>query len=238
MKRAVTPPAGGGQASLYSARQASNYAASSSGRQQANVWQAYLTNLKHRPITTKAITAWAATTLGDLLAQVCVGATAFDWLRTVRLGAFALFIGGPLGHFWHRYLDRAIMPHKAGSFRAVLTKLALDQLALTPIVTAVFLSYLKVSEGRADLVVPYLQDKLVSTLRANYLLWPIVNLFAFRFVPGDLRILFCNVIGVLWGAYVSVLCYSGGKSPVVVAEPTDVITSGAQSHNMMQAQPA
>ena len=41
-----------------------------------------------------------------------------------------------------------------------------------------------------------MQDKLVSTLRANYLLWPIVNLFAFRFVPGDLRILFCNVIGV------------------------------------------
>ena len=110
MKRAVTPPAAAGQASLYSTRQASNYAASSRGQQAnmfvTNMWQGYLTHLKHNPITTKAITAWAATTLGDLLAQLCVGATAFDWLRTVRLGAFALFIAGPLGHYWHRYLDR------------------------------------------------------------------------------------------------------------------------------------
>ena len=39
----------------------------------------------------------------------------------------------------------------------VLSKLAADQLLLTPIFTAIFLSYIKISEGRIDLVMPYLQ---------------------------------------------------------------------------------
>ena len=41
-----------------------------------------------------------------------------------------------------------------------------------------------------------MQDKLFKTLKANYALWPVANLIAFRFVPGDLRILYCNAIGV------------------------------------------
>ena len=50
-----------------------------------------------------------------------------------------------------------MMPQKSGSMRAVLSKLAADQLLLTPIFTAMFLSYIKISEGRIDLVMPYLQ---------------------------------------------------------------------------------
>ena len=63
------------------------------------------------------------------------------------------------------------MPHKSGSMRAVLSKLAADQLLLTPLFTAIFLSYLKISEGRIDLVMPYLQ----VSCRRSAALWPLLG---------------------------------------------------------------
>lgn len=69
------------------------------------VLQGYLAHLSKHPLTTKAVTAWFGACLGDLLAQACAGGP-FDLARNVRLGLFALCAGGPVGHYWHRFLDR------------------------------------------------------------------------------------------------------------------------------------
>ena len=69
------------------------------------VLQGYLAHLSKNPLTTKAVTAWFGACLGDLLAQACAGGP-FDLARNVRLGLFALCAGGPMGHYWHRFLDR------------------------------------------------------------------------------------------------------------------------------------
>ena len=41
-----------------------------------------------------------------------------------------------------------------------------------------------------------LQDKLVRTVVANYILWPAAHLVNFRFVPSEQRILFNNCVSV------------------------------------------
>ena len=40
------------------------------------------------------------------------------------------------------------------------------------------------------------QEKLWPTLQANWALWPLANWIAFRFLSGDMRILYANIIGV------------------------------------------
>jgi hypothetical protein len=40
------------------------------------------------------------------------------------------------------------------------------------------------------------QEKLWPTLRANWALWPLANWIAFRYLSGDMRILYANIIGV------------------------------------------
>ena len=40
------------------------------------------------------------------------------------------------------------------------------------------------------------QEKLWPTLRANWALWPLANWIAFRYLGGDMRILYANIIGV------------------------------------------
>lgn len=41
-----------------------------------------------------------------------------------------------------------------------------------------------------------MQAKLLSTLLANWTLWPLAHYFNFRYVPVEQRILFNNVVSV------------------------------------------
>ena len=40
------------------------------------------------------------------------------------------------------------------------------------------------------------QDKLVKTIVANYILWPVAHFINFRFVPSEQRIAYNNVVSV------------------------------------------
>ena len=90
------------------------------------VLQGYLAHLSRNPLTTKAVTAWFGACLGDLLAQACAGGP-FDLARNVRLGLFALCAGGPMGHYWHRFLEVgssgcpgcAFLPHRLATCQLI-----------------------------------------------------------------------------------------------------------------------
>ncbi|KAK9811885.1 hypothetical protein WJX72_011789 [[Myrmecia] bisecta] len=182
-----------------------------------NIWSAYNRRLATHPVPTKSLTCLVGSFLGDVLAQVLSGST-FDPSRTLKMSVFAFAWGGPSGHYWNLFLDRVIMPHRPHSMAAVVAKMAVDQLLFCPLGTCIFFSYLKLVEGRPDLIVSFIQEKLVKTLLANYALWPAAVLIGFRFVPTDLRILYGNCIGVVWGAYVSFLAHqpiSGEAYPPV-----------------------
>lgn len=144
----------------------------------------------------------------------------------LRLGTYGLLIDGPIGHAWYKFLDRVVYPDKPQSTAAVLIKTAADQLVWAPIMTIVFFALLKTLEGHPELIaatiqvsfglsngfadelcagcallVPdrasiHLQDKLVKTVVANYVLWPAAHFINFRFVPNQHRILYNNCVSV------------------------------------------
>ncbi len=41
-----------------------------------------------------------------------------------------------------------------------------------------------------------MQDKLWPTMKANWVVWPLANFIAFRFLHQDVRILYANIVGV------------------------------------------
>jgi hypothetical protein len=45
---------------------------------------------------------------------------------------------------------------------------------------------------------------------ANYKIWPIVNLVNFKLIPANLRVLFGNMVGILWTALLITL--TSGKA--------------------------
>ena len=59
-------------------------------------WRFYNNALEHHPVATKSATSFVGFLLGDVLAQIIVGAD-FDVARTLRLVLFGMFMDGPVG---------------------------------------------------------------------------------------------------------------------------------------------
>ncbi|KAK9806843.1 hypothetical protein WJX72_004676 [[Myrmecia] bisecta] len=127
--------------------------------------------------------------------------------RTLRLGCYGVTLDGPLGHFWYKLLDRYVYPNDQKCTAAVLIKTAADQLVWAPVMTCVFFAVLKSLEGHPELIMDTIQDKLLKTLIANYVLWPLAHFINFRFVPSEHRILYNNAVAVVWNAYLSTLSH-------------------------------
>lgn len=53
---------------------------------------------------------------------------------------------------------------------------------------------------------PLLQDKLLRTLMANYLIWPAVHCINFKLVPPQYRVLYNNAVAIVWNAWISWYC--------------------------------
>ena len=84
--------------------------------------------------------------LGDGLAQLASGEP-FDVARNMRMASYGLLIGGPSGHMWHKFLDATVLPHAPKSTRAVLSKLAADQLAFAPLANVALFAFIECSKG-------------------------------------------------------------------------------------------
>jgi Mpv17 / PMP22 family len=104
------------------------------------------------------------------------------------------------------------------TFSSVATRVALDQLAFTPIILSTFISSLWTLEHVMDntnedddnktpppsLDIPgRLYDTLPSLWMTNIAVWTPVQLFNFGFVAQRYQVLFANMISLAWNAYIS-----------------------------------
>eukprot|EP00775_Hariotina_reticulata_P011773 gene11773-11918_t len=89
-----------------------------------------------------AVTCGATSATGDLLAQFLSGQTAksegkradkFDPVRTLRMFGFGFVFYGPYQYYWYNLLDHLMPIKNTPNF---LSKVALNQLALAPVVLA------------------------------------------------------------------------------------------------------
>lgn len=158
-------------------------------------WAAYLTLLTDNPILVKSCTSLFGFMIGDICAQLILGAN-YDVLRTLRLTAFGVLMDGPIGHCWYLFLDKTVLPDTPTVPKAIIMKTALDQLIWAPFFSCVFFAFNQLAQGHPDLIIPTIRDTLVPTLTANYALWPLAHLINFKFIPSEQRILYINVIQV------------------------------------------
>ncbi|KKY19994.1 putative integral membrane mpv17 pmp22 [Phaeomoniella chlamydospora] len=67
-----------------------------------------------------------------------------------------------------------------------------------------FFTFMTVAEGGGKRAIwRKFQDVYVPALKANYLLWPAVQILNFRVVPIQFQIPFVSTIGIAWTAYLS-----------------------------------
>lgn len=154
-----------------------------------------------------------------------------DRCRTSRFAIWGGLFGSPAGHLWYGLLDRTVLPGNPRSprrvvarsschgslprlpspCRAIAAKIALDQLAYTPVIMAAFFCGQKVLEGEPEAIEETLRDKLWPTLLAGWSIWPFAHVLNFALVPTRQRILFINVVSVAWVAVLSQIASTPGR---------------------------
>ncbi|KAF9563768.1 hypothetical protein EC968_004711 [Mortierella alpina] len=148
-----------------------------------------------------------------------------------RMGRFMLynFSVAPVIHTWYSFLDRnfplknasasalnpALRPRLLQTMAPAIKRMVADQTLFAPIGLALLFSGLTVLEGGG---IQQIQEKLnnaswqyhqqttyLSTLKANYAVWPLVQLVNFGVMPLQLRLPFVSVVGIAWNAYLSMV---------------------------------
>lgn len=127
----------------------------------------------------------------------------FDFERLTRFMAYG-FIMAPIQHKWFGFLSRIFPLTRTSGTVAAAKRTAFDQLIFAPVGLGAFFTFMTVAEGGGrKQIQKKFQDIYIPSLKANYLVWPAVQLINFRLMPRQFQIPFVSTIGIAWTAYLS-----------------------------------
>ncbi|KAI8342270.1 hypothetical protein BC941DRAFT_367852 [Chlamydoabsidia padenii] len=183
--------------------------------------------LTKHPILIQSISTGCLFGAGDLIAQQGVeqrGMDHHDFIRTGRMIVFGGIVAGPTLSTWYRFLEHNV---KATTpFKALVKKVAIDQILFAPVFIGVFFSTQGLFEGKSvDQIKKKLDRGYQTAVINNYKLWPAVQLFNFYMVPLNHRLMVTNVVALGWNSYLSWINHqssSSGKNtpPSVISLPS------------------
>lgn len=131
----------------------------------------------------------------------------YDVMRTVRMAAYGMFVGGPALCWWYLRLHK-LVPQVEGRGRAmakfIATKVALDQFVFCPPEMAFFFVSTSFMEGGswADAWARLRQDFLHTFIMDIYV-WVPLQIINFLWVPHIFQGVFVHVGNLGWNAYLS-----------------------------------
>jgi len=141
--------------------------------------------------------------LTPTLSPLSSGPPPFDFERLTRFMSYG-FIMAPLQFKWFALLTKWFPIITGQGTTQALKRVAMDQLLFAPFGLCCFFTFMTVAEGGGKRhLVKKFQDVYVPTLRANYVLWPAVQILNFRVIPLQFQIPFVSTIGIAWTAYLS-----------------------------------
>ncbi|KAK4999652.1 hypothetical protein LTR66_001337 [Elasticomyces elasticus] len=127
----------------------------------------------------------------------------FDFERLIRFMGYG-FMMAPVQYKWFGFLNKTFpITNTAGTVPA-LKRVAFDQLLFAPVGLGFFFTFMTVAEGGGRrAVLKKFQDVYIPALKANYMVWPAVQVLNFRVMPIQFQIPFVSTIGIAWTAYLS-----------------------------------
>lgn len=130
----------------------------------------------------------------------------FDFSRLIRFASWGCIIA-PFQFKWLQLLQRTFPLQSAAATSATLQaakRVFFDQTVFAPISLVAFFSYMTFAEG-GDVkgARKRLEQAYVPTLKANYVLWPGVQMLNFRVMPLQFQLPFASTVGIAWGTFLS-----------------------------------
>ncbi|OKP14396.1 Protein sym1 [Penicillium subrubescens] len=112
----------------------------------------------------------------------------FDFERVTRFMAYGFFMA-PVQFQWFGFLSRAFPLTKVNPSVPVFKRVAFDQLIFAPFGLACFFTFMTIAEGGGKRALTQkFRDVYLPTLKANFVLWPAVQILNFRVIPIQFQI--------------------------------------------------
>lgn len=141
----------------------------------------------------------------------------FDWLRLLRLASFAGLLFAPVTKRWFEFLEAA---YPGTGMVVALKRMATDQICYSIcVISSLFMwTGLWESGGSLTWALSKLRANLWPALKANWMVWPAVQLVNLSVVPLDMRMIVGALVNIPWTAYLAMKAgattKSGSKSGV------------------------
>eukprot|EP01127_Copromyxa_protea_P013045 TRINITY_DN3461_c0_g1_i1.p1 TRINITY_DN3461_c0_g1~~TRINITY_DN3461_c0_g1_i1.p1 ORF type:complete len:229 (+),score=50.30 TRINITY_DN3461_c0_g1_i1:23-688(+) len=130
----------------------------------------------------------------------------FDVVRAVKFGFFGLIVSGPFFHFWYQILPKLV--ERLSSSYKLTAQIALDRLVATPVFFLLFYTWNAITTKPMPEWVETVQkeadSKLATTVARSLFLWIPAQYYNFTSVPIQFRVLYGNLISLLWNIYFSI----------------------------------
>ena len=188
------------------------------------LFEKYDNQMTKRPILTKMWTSFFIGAFGDVLSQVLGKTSGVDAYRVVTYGLSQLLYFGPVMHYWFQIVDAfgklPVFDDKPQNVKTLAMTLFDQTIGAVLVVSGFFVFFTCWSAVLDGTFLSTGLPKLLSlgfakvaadlwpTLIANWKLWPPANFINFRFVPLNYRVLFTNMVAVIWNIYLSAMVRS------------------------------
>ncbi|ROW14052.1 hypothetical protein VPNG_04021 [Cytospora leucostoma] len=127
----------------------------------------------------------------------------FDFERLTRFMAYG-FAMAPIQFRWFKFLEKTFPITKTSAVGPAMKRVVFDQLIFAPVGVLAFFSAMTLAEGGGRRAVySKLRDMYLPTLKANYVVWPAVQVINFRLMPVQFQLPFVSTVGIAWTAYLS-----------------------------------
>ncbi|KAI9738918.1 MAG: hypothetical protein M1818_005231 [Claussenomyces sp. TS43310] len=139
----------------------------------------------------------------DLIPDSKILPPPFDFERLARFAGYGFFMA-PIQLKWFQFLSSSFPVTKKSALGPAMKRVAFDQLIFAPLGIALFFTVMTVAEGGGRRAVTNkIRDMYLPTLKANFMVWPAVQIINFRLMPIQLQVPFVSSVGIAWTAYLS-----------------------------------
>ena len=114
--------------------------------------------------------------------------TPFDFERLTRFMAYG-FCMAPVQFKWFKFLSTTFPITKTSAFGPAMKRVAFDQFVFAPFGVGMFFTIMTLAEGGGRRAISAkLRDMYIPTLKANYVVWPVVQVINFRLMPVQFQL--------------------------------------------------
>lgn len=106
-------------------------------------------------------------------------------------------------HFFHEFLESVVFKgRRQTALSVVLGKMAIDQFLFSPVFTLLYFYMRALAEDRSlASTTDVLRRDFMGIMKSSWAVWIPANFLNYLLIPVDLRVLFGNLVGFFWNAY-------------------------------------